>query len=550
MDITQVAHNKDHVFSRTPQFKSEPADDFDRYIDAETSDASDYDVRDTREADHHQDDYHDDEVDSASDTESSENDTDKKTAADEPNSEGVTETAPTSISELINGTSAEADQTATTGSNATQVAESKTATSDQDATSPKGEDVNTQATIGDAAGAKTANPNAATPAEAAQAAVLNGPASETAKARMAGSDAVASTATAETASKHKSPIASATDKKLEVAVQQTSAAQQTAAAQPNKSGKVQTAQNAEVEVATNAQQKAAPTALEKMRADEMSRMSEKDVLSQKLSELLTAAKGKIVGIQSQSSGAANGSAGPAGLASSQNLMQASTNPATGQMTPPPTSTAVGTVTQNVAQAEIPIIVPNADVTAPVAAPTQTGGADLSQTGTLATTTGAVTGVDSTSASSTSQANLAARANAQAGSPAEQVSTQLMQAAKDGNDKIKVQLHPAELGRVDIKLEIAQDGRVMAVIAADNPESLDLLQQDSKALEQALKDAGFETDQNSLNFSLNQGSEDQGQTADANGSTHSAEAEEEITLETQLAALNAQNATSSGLNIRV
>ena len=557
MDITQVAHNKDNVFGRSPQIKSDPADDFDRYIDTDTSDASDYDVKETREADRYHDDYRDD-VDDGSDAERSENDTDTDTdtAMNPSNDQGVTEPASTSVTDNLETASSQETQGTAKTSRTETDASAQSGANGTAVTAEDGEATVAPVTSNSTDTTKTANANAGTPAEAAQNAVLNGPASDVAKGRMAGTETSAAATTDQVAKKQKATVTdaaatpTAADKKVEGVAQQTTAAQQVAAAQQNKSAKPQSEQTGNAEKVANGQQNSTPTALEKMRADEIGRMSEKEILTQKLSELLNAAKGKITGVQSQSKGTTNGNTSTGGMASSQNLIQASTTPTSGQMVPPPTSTAVGTIAQNVAQADTPIIVPNADVTAPVVSQTQPTGADLSQNGTLATTTSAVTGIDSTSSSSASQANQAARANAQTGSPAEQVSTQLINAAKDGNEKIKVQLHPAELGRVDIKLEVSQDGRVMAVIAADNQESLDLLQQDSKALEQALKDAGFETDQGSLNFSLNQDPDGKSQTASSEGDASSAEAAEEITLETQLAALSAQNATSSGLNIQV
>ncbi|WP_085884570.1 flagellar hook-length control protein FliK [Oceanibacterium hippocampi] len=86
--------------------------------------------------------------------------------------------------------------------------------------------------------------------------------------------------------------------------------------------------------------------------------------------------------------------------------------------------------------------------------------------------------------------------------AQQLAVSISQAVHDGKDRIRIQLHPAELGRVDIKLELSHDGRVSAVIAADRPETLDLLQRDARALERALSDAGLKADSNSLSFASN------------------------------------------------
>lgn len=83
----------------------------------------------------------------------------------------------------------------------------------------------------------------------------------------------------------------------------------------------------------------------------------------------------------------------------------------------------------------------------------------------------------------------------------QVAVQIKKAISQGNDLIRIQLKPAELGRVEVKLEVAEDGRAMAVVSAERAETLDLLQRDASGLRQALQDAGLSTDSNSLSFNL-------------------------------------------------
>lgn len=97
--------------------------------------------------------------------------------------------------------------------------------------------------------------------------------------------------------------------------------------------------------------------------------------------------------------------------------------------------------------------------------------------------------------------------------ADQVAVQINKAAENGLDRINIQLRPADLGRVDVKMEVGHDGRVTAVISVERQETLDMLRQDSRILSQALQDAGLQADQSSLSFNL-QGQ--QGQSADANG----------------------------------
>ena len=96
----------------------------------------------------------------------------------------------------------------------------------------------------------------------------------------------------------------------------------------------------------------------------------------------------------------------------------------------------------------------------------------------------------------------------------QVSVQLSKAIQNGDNKIKIQLRPQELGRVEVKLEIANDGRAKAMIIAERSETLDILQKDVRVLERALQDAGLKTDQNSLSFDLH-GRKDNPDTRQAN-----------------------------------
>jgi flagellar hook-length control protein FliK len=98
--------------------------------------------------------------------------------------------------------------------------------------------------------------------------------------------------------------------------------------------------------------------------------------------------------------------------------------------------------------------------------------------------------------------------------ANQVSVQLSKTIQNGDNKIKIQLRPQELGRVEVKLEIANDGRAKAMIIAERSETLDILQKDVRVLERALQDAGLKTDQNSLSFDLH-GRKDNSDTRQAN-----------------------------------
>lgn len=85
--------------------------------------------------------------------------------------------------------------------------------------------------------------------------------------------------------------------------------------------------------------------------------------------------------------------------------------------------------------------------------------------------------------------------------AEQIAVKIRQAIGDGADKINIKLNPHELGRVEVRLELAKDGGVTATVLAERQETLDMLQKDVRGLERALNDAGLKTDATSLSFGL-------------------------------------------------
>ncbi len=84
---------------------------------------------------------------------------------------------------------------------------------------------------------------------------------------------------------------------------------------------------------------------------------------------------------------------------------------------------------------------------------------------------------------------------------EQISVRIRQAVSDGMDRITIKLQPVELGKLQIKLDIAQDGRAQVLVTADNRDTFQLLQRDARGLEQALAEAGLETGAGDLQFDL-------------------------------------------------
>lgn len=93
------------------------------------------------------------------------------------------------------------------------------------------------------------------------------------------------------------------------------------------------------------------------------------------------------------------------------------------------------------------------------------------------------------------------ASAHGQTPAEQISVRLRQAFKTGQSQLEVRLHPADLGRVSVRIETKEDGQSQVVITADKRETLDMLQKDAKSLERSLQDAGVKTESGSMSFNL-------------------------------------------------
>ena len=119
-----------------------------------------------------------------------------------------------------------------------------------------------------------------------------------------------------------------------------------------------------------------------------------------------------------------------------------------------------------------------------------------------------------SSNSPSRAAQASTAHHAPPSPAtDQVSVQLRKAVDNGESKLRIQLRPHDLGKVEVKLDITGDGRAKVLVMAERPETLEILQRDSRVLERALQDAGLKTDQNSLSFDL-QGREGEDRTKHA------------------------------------
>ncbi len=88
-------------------------------------------------------------------------------------------------------------------------------------------------------------------------------------------------------------------------------------------------------------------------------------------------------------------------------------------------------------------------------------------------------------------------------PTVQIAFQIAKAMDQGLNRMNIRLDPAELGRVHVQLDVTTDGRVATTVTVERPETLELLQRDSRSLEKALQDAGLDTEDGDLTFNLKQ-----------------------------------------------
>lgn len=87
-----------------------------------------------------------------------------------------------------------------------------------------------------------------------------------------------------------------------------------------------------------------------------------------------------------------------------------------------------------------------------------------------------------------------------------IAAEISRHVQNGVNRFEIRLNPPELGRIDVRMELDNSGNVVARLAVERSETLDLLQRDQRALERALTDAGLDAGKTELEFSLGQHSD--------------------------------------------
>jgi chemotaxis protein MotD len=86
-------------------------------------------------------------------------------------------------------------------------------------------------------------------------------------------------------------------------------------------------------------------------------------------------------------------------------------------------------------------------------------------------------------------------------PVSGLAMEIAASARSGKTRFEIRLDPAELGRIDVRIDIDRHGQMTSHLTVERPETLSMLRQDAPQLQRALDDAGFRTGDSGLQFSL-------------------------------------------------
>jgi len=125
-------------------------------------------------------------------------------------------------------------------------------------------------------------------------------------------------------------------------------------------------------------------------------------------------------------------------------------------------------------------------------------------------------------------------------------------ATAGNTSFQIRLDPAELGRIDVRLEVDKHGQVTSHLTVEHPATLDLLRNDAPRLQQALENAGLKTGDSGLQFSLrDQSSQNRNDQGNQQQNSHRVIISEDVPV-ARVASTNYSRAwsSSSGVDISI
>ena len=97
--------------------------------------------------------------------------------------------------------------------------------------------------------------------------------------------------------------------------------------------------------------------------------------------------------------------------------------------------------------------------------------------------------------------LSVTAAANAPVPLGGLALEIVASARSGKSRFDIRLDPADLGRIDVRIDVDRNGQVTSHLTVEKPETLSMLRQDAPLLQRALDDAGVKTGDGGLQFSL-------------------------------------------------
>ena len=151
------------------------------------------------------------------------------------------------------------------------------------------------------------------------------------------------------------------------------------------------------------------------------------------------------------------------------------------------------------------------------------------------------------------AQLTATAAASAPVPLSGLAMEIAASAKSGKTRFEIRLDPAELGRIDVRIDVDRHGQVTSHLTVERPETLSMLRQDANQLQRALDNAGLSTGNGGLQFSLrDQSSQGQNDGNQSNPNAHRLVVSEEDSVPAVVAgrSYGRMLGSSGGVDIRV
>ncbi|HEX7925159.1 MAG TPA: flagellar hook-length control protein FliK, partial [Bradyrhizobium sp.] len=138
-------------------------------------------------------------------------------------------------------------------------------------------------------------------------------------------------------------------------------------------------------------------------------------------------------------------------------------------------------------------------------------------------------------------------------PLSGLAMQIAASAKSGKSRFEIRLDPAELGRIDVRIDVDRNGQVTSHLTVERPETLSMLRQDANQLQRALDNAGLSTGNGGLQFSLrDQSQSGQNNNGQSNPNAHRLIVTEEDSAPAAVAGRSYGRASNAlgGVDIRV